>query len=78
MKIYLANSNVCGATYRARQDLYTDIYSVKFSLNETQNSLKVVIIGNSKTSLCRLSNCLVWLIKSLIKRNDCRLGVNRI
>ena len=29
MKIYLTNSNVVGASYRPRQDLYTNIYSAK-------------------------------------------------
>ena len=29
MKIYCTNLNVCGATYRLRQDLYTNIYGVK-------------------------------------------------
>ena len=40
MKISLTNSNVFGAAYRLRQDLYTNIYAVKFSLNESTKNTK--------------------------------------
>ena len=80
--MYLGNSNVFGATYCPRQDLYTNIFNIKTFVErkhkKPKTNLKIVLTKNSKFSFCNLSNCLVTVNKELDNRKDCFLEVNRI
>ena len=81
--MYIYQIQTLSVLHIALVRIYIQIFTaLKLSLSEntkkTQNNLKIVIIKNSKTLFCGLSNCLVTANKEPDNRNNCLLGVDRI